>query len=113
MTFRVKVPACAVLAAGLVIMLGCARGGVAVDADRGVYLVIVGTAPALVLAAWGLMFLLGARATAVLAVLGYRLVGCCCCCLPVPWPTFASNPKEAPGESAPRPDGRRLRLAAR
>ena len=45
------------------------------DADRGVYLVIVGTAPALVLAAWGLTFLLGARATAVLAVLGYRLVG--------------------------------------
>ena len=48
--------------------------GVAVDADRGVYLVIVGTALALVLAAWGLMFLLGARATAVLAALGYRLV---------------------------------------
>jgi hypothetical protein len=46
-----------------------------VDADRGVYLVIVGTALALVLAAWGLMFLPGARATAVLAVLGYRLVG--------------------------------------
>ena len=45
------------------------------DADRGVYLVIVGTALALVLAAWGLTFLLGARATAVLAVLGYRLVG--------------------------------------
>ena len=44
------------------------------DADRGVYLVIVGTALALVLAAWGLMFLLGARATAVLAALGYRLV---------------------------------------
>ncbi len=44
------------------------------DADRGVYLVIVGTALALVLAAWGLTFLLGARATAVLAVLGYRLV---------------------------------------
>ena len=80
------------------------------DADRGVYLVIVGTALALVLAAWGLMFLLGARATAVLAVLGYRLVGYW---LPVPWPTFASNPKEAPGESAPRPDGRHLRLAAR
>ena len=75
MTFRAKVPACAVLAAGLVIMPGCARGGVAVDADRGVYLVIVGTALALVLAACGLMFLLGARATAVLAVLGYRLVG--------------------------------------
>ena len=36
------------------------------DADRGVYLVIVGTALALVLAAWGLTFLLGARATAVL-----------------------------------------------
>ncbi len=35
---------------------------------------IVGTALALVLAAWGLMFLLGARATAVLAVLGCRLV---------------------------------------
>ena len=35
---------------------------------------IVGTALALVLAAWGLTFLLGARATAVLAVLGYRLV---------------------------------------
>ena len=80
------------------------------DADRGVYLVIVGTALALVLAAWGLTFLLGARATAVLAVLGYRLVGYW---LPVPWSTFASNPKEAPGESAPRPDGRRLRLAAR
>ena len=80
------------------------------DADRGVYLVIVGTALALVLAAWGLTFLLGARATAVLAVLGYRLVSYW---LPVPWPTFASNPKEAPGESAPRPDGRRLRLAAR
>ena len=61
MTFRAKVPACAVLAAGLVIMPGCARGGVAVDADRGVYLVIVGTALALVLAAWGLMFLLGAH----------------------------------------------------
>ena len=44
------------------------------DADRGVYLVIVGTALALVLVAWGLTFLLGARATAVLAVLGYRLV---------------------------------------
>ena len=40
------------------------------DADRGVYLVIVGTALALVLAAWGLTVLLGARATAVLAVLG-------------------------------------------
>ena len=48
------------------------------DADRGVYLVIVGTALALVLAAWGLTFLLGARATAVLAVLGYRLVSCYC-----------------------------------
>jgi hypothetical protein len=87
-----------------------------VDADRGVYLVIVGTALALVLAAWacacrvGLMSLLGARATAVLAVVGYRLVSYG---LPVPWPTFASNPKEAPGESAPRPDGRHLRLAAR
>ncbi len=44
------------------------------DADRGVYLVIVGTALALVVAACGLTFLLGARATAVLAVLGYRLV---------------------------------------
>ena len=31
------------------------------DADRGGYLVIVGTALALVLAAWGLMFLLGAH----------------------------------------------------
>ena len=44
------------------------------DADRGVYLVIVGTALALVLAPWGLTFLLRARATAVLAVLGCRLV---------------------------------------
>ncbi len=56
------------------------------DADRGVYLVIVGTALALVLAAWGLTFLLGARATAVLAVLGYRLVSCW---LPLPAGTVA------------------------
>ena len=74
MTFRVRVPACAVLAAGLVIMPGYARGRRRGGCRPRRYLVIVGTALALVLAAWGLTFLPGARATAVLAVLGYRLV---------------------------------------
>src|SRR5208283_703200 len=70
MTFRAKVPACAVLAAGLVIMPGCARGGAAVDADRGVCLVFVegfavqegaGEPVELVPVVAGLMFLLGAH----------------------------------------------------
>ena len=74
MTFRAKVLACAVLAAGLVIMPGCARGRCRGGCRPRRYLVIVGTALALVLAVWGLTFRLGARATAVLAVLGYRLV---------------------------------------